>query len=63
MIAAVGSSFPEISSVVLAIVLFAFMRTQMVIGRAEAWILLALYAGFVVWMGLETAGSADSLPW
>lgn len=38
------------------ILLFTFMRTQMVLGRREAVALLGFYGLFVVWMGLETIG-------
>ena len=48
---------------VLTIVLFAFMRTKLRLGRKEAWMLLGLYVGFVVWMALETAGVAGMMPW
>lgn len=38
------------------IVLFTFLRTQMVLTRAEGWILLGLYGLFVTWMVLESLG-------
>lgn len=38
------------------IVLFAMLRTRLVLARWEAWTLLALYAVFVGWMVLETVG-------
>lgn len=38
------------------IVLFAFLRTDMVLSRREGWALLALYALFVLWMVLESFG-------
>lgn len=88
VVAAVGSSFPELSSAVLAtllhddfglgvaamagsaifnitvipaasasavltlvtILLFAFMRTRLVLSKPEAVTLLVLYAGFVGWI-------------
>lgn len=48
---------------VLTIVLFAFMRTKLRLGKKEAWMLLGLYLGFVLWMALETAGVAGLMPW
>ncbi len=47
---------------VLTVLLFAFMRTRLVISRLEAWTLLLLYAGFVGWMALETTGVTGLLP-
>ena len=38
------------------ILLFLFMRTRMILSRFESWLLLAVYVGFVVWMGLESFG-------
>jgi len=38
------------------IVLFAALRTRVQLSRREAVLLLGLYAGFVVWLGLESAG-------
>ncbi len=40
----------------VTIVLFAMLRTRLVLARWEAWALLALYALFVGWMVLETIG-------
>jgi len=48
---------------VLTIILFAFMRTELRIGNREAWMLLGLYGGFVVWMALETIGVLPLPPW
>lgn len=48
---------------VMTIVLFAFMRTELRIGNREAWMLLGLYVGFVVWMALETVGVVPLPPW
>ncbi|MFB6262550.1 MAG: sodium:calcium antiporter [Bradymonadaceae bacterium] len=41
------------------IVLFLMMRTSLILSRAEAWWLLAIYCVFVVWMGVETFGVVD----
>lgn len=38
------------------IVLFALLRTGLVLKKAECWVLLGLYGGFVGWMALETLG-------
>ena len=38
------------------IALFATLRTEMELTRREAELLMALYAGFVLWMALETLG-------
>ncbi|MBT8489238.1 MAG: sodium:calcium antiporter [Gemmatimonadetes bacterium] len=38
------------------VVLFTFLRTSLELSRAEGWVLLTLYAAFVVWLALETTG-------
>ena len=38
------------------IILFAMMRTHLMLSRAECWVLMLLYVAFVAWMALETAG-------
>lgn len=38
------------------VVLFTALRTDLSLKRWEGWLLLGLYAAFVVWLGLETAG-------
>ena len=38
------------------IVLFAFMRTGLTLQKRESVVLLGLYAGFIIWMFLETFG-------
>jgi len=38
------------------IILFAMMRTDLTLSRAECVVLLVLYGVFVAWMVLETAG-------
>lgn len=40
----------------VTIVLFAMLRTRLVLVRWEAWLLVALYVAFVGWMVLETLG-------
>jgi cation:H+ antiporter len=47
---------------VATIALFLVMRTHMVLSRPEAVALLMLYAGFVVWMGLENFAVVDWVP-
>jgi cation:H+ antiporter len=44
------------------VALFLVMRTHMVLSRAEAWVLLALYLVFLAWMALETLGTLDLVP-
>jgi len=38
------------------IVLFAMLRTNLVLSKGECWILLGLYIAFIAWMVLETFG-------
>jgi cation:H+ antiporter len=47
---------------VATIALFLMMRTRMVLSRAESWLLLGLYAGFVAWMGAESFALVDWVP-
>ena len=47
---------------VATIALFLMMRTRMVLSRVESVLLLALYVGFVLWIGLETFGAVDLVP-
>lgn len=44
------------------LLLFSFMRTDMILGRGESWGLIVLYALFLIWMGLENFGVIDSIP-
>lgn len=44
------------------LVLFSFMRTNMILGRRESVALIVLYIIFLVWMGLENFGVIDSIP-
>jgi cation:H+ antiporter len=43
------------------VVLFTALRTDLSLSRWEGWLLLGLYAAFVVWLGLETAGVTTML--
>jgi cation:H+ antiporter len=43
------------------IVLFAMLRTGMILSRNECGLLLMLYVGFVFWVALETAGITSAL--
>lgn len=43
------------------VVLFTALRTDLQLGRLEGWLLLSLYAAFVAWLGLETAGVTSVL--
>lgn len=43
------------------VVLFTALRTDLRLGRLEGWLLLSLYAAFVAWLGLETAGVTSVL--
>lgn len=42
--------------------LFLMMRTHMLVSRWEAWLLLAIYLAFVVWIGAESFGVIDTVP-
>ncbi|WP_136247540.1 sodium:calcium antiporter [Halomonas borealis] len=44
------------------VALFLMMRTGMVLTKPECGALLALYAGFLVWVSLETFGMLDWVP-
>ena len=44
------------------LVVFLMMRTHLLVSRREAWVLLGLYAVFVVWVGVETFGGVDFVP-
>lgn len=58
-----GVAVPLIGFLTLAtIVLFAQLRTGLVLSRVESWILLATYGVFVVWMVLEQVGVLGLLP-
>ena len=41
------------------VVLFLMMRTRLILSRVESLILLVFYAGFVVWIGLESVAVVD----
>ncbi len=47
---------------VATLLLFLFMRTDMVLSRREGWALLGLYAAFVLWISLESTGVIDTVP-
>lgn len=54
---------PLMGALTLAtLLLFSFMRTDMILGRAESMALIALYLLFLVWMALENFGVIDSIP-
>lgn len=44
------------------IVLFAFLRTGLYLKVWESWLLLLLYAIFIIWMGLENFNLVDWVP-
>lgn len=44
------------------LMLFSFMRTNMVLGQKECIALLVMYVVFLLWMGLENFGVIDSIP-
>ncbi|MDZ7720401.1 MAG: sodium:calcium antiporter [Balneolaceae bacterium] len=44
------------------LMLFSFMRTNMILGRKESFILIIFYILFLVWMGLENFSVIDSIP-
>ena len=47
---------------VATIALFLMMRTRMLLSRSESAFLLVLYAGFVLWMGVESFALVDWVP-
>ncbi|MEM1032623.1 MAG: sodium:calcium antiporter [Myxococcota bacterium] len=47
---------------VATLVLFLAMRTEMRLSVREAWLLLAMYVGFVVWVSLESTAVIDTVP-
>jgi len=54
---------PLMGALTLAtLVLFSFMRTNMILGRRESVALIVLYLIFLCWMGLENFGVIDSIP-
>ncbi|SMO58536.1 sodium:calcium antiporter [Fodinibius sediminis] len=44
------------------LLLFSFMRTNMILGRRESVALIVTYLLFLLWMGLENFGILDSIP-
>ncbi|MEA3642341.1 MAG: sodium:calcium antiporter [Lamprobacter sp.] len=57
-----AAAAPMMAALTLAtIVLFAMLRTGMVLSRSECRLLIALYLGFVLWIGLETLGITSAL--
>jgi cation:H+ antiporter len=48
--------------VAATIVLFTVIRTDLALTDHEAYALLGLYAAFVAWLALETAGVTDLIP-
>ncbi len=44
------------------LLLFSFMRTDMILGRSESVVLIVCYALFLLWMGLENFDVIDSIP-
>lgn len=54
---------PLMGALTLAtLLLFSFMRTNMILGRKESLALIVLYLLFLLWMGLENFGVIDSIP-
>jgi len=47
---------------VATLIFFSFMRTGMILSRAESMWLIFIYALFLIWMGLENFGVIDSIP-
>jgi cation:H+ antiporter len=57
-----AAAAPMMAALTLAtIVLFAMLRTEMALSRTECRLLLVLDLGFVLWIGLETAGITSTL--
>jgi len=44
------------------LLLFSMMRTDMILSRSESYVLLLVYALFLLWMALENFGVIDSIP-
>jgi cation:H+ antiporter len=44
------------------LLLFSFMRTDMILGRHESMALIVVYVLFLLWMGLENFAVIDSIP-
>ena len=44
------------------LLLFSFMRTDMILGRYESMALIVMYVLFLLWMGLENFAVIDSIP-
>lgn len=54
---------PLMGALTLAtLLLFGFLRTNMILGRRESLVLILLYVLFLIWMGLENFGVIDSIP-
>lgn len=54
---------PLMGALTLAtLLLFSFMRTNMILGRKESVALVILYVLFLLWMGLENFEVIDSIP-
>ncbi|PEN14895.1 sodium:calcium antiporter [Longibacter salinarum] len=47
---------------VATVIVFLMMRTNLVLTRPEAWILIGLYTLFIVWMCVETFDVVDLVP-
>lgn len=47
---------------IATVALFLMMRTHMILSRFESWLLLAIYAVFVIWIGLESFAVVDLVP-
>ncbi|MDZ7682762.1 MAG: sodium:calcium antiporter [Fodinibius sp.] len=44
------------------LLLFSFLRTDMILDRGESWTLIVVYLLFLLWMGLENFAIIDSIP-
>ncbi|MFB6346561.1 MAG: sodium:calcium antiporter [bacterium] len=44
------------------LLLFSFMRTDMILSEFESILLLVFYGSFILWMGLENFGLVDTIP-
>ncbi|MDZ7692252.1 MAG: sodium:calcium antiporter [Balneolaceae bacterium] len=54
---------PLMGALTLAtLLLFGFLRTDMILDRVESLVLIVLYVLFLIWMGLENFGVIDSIP-
>ena len=47
---------------IATLVVLLMMRNQMMLSKQDAWVLIAFYFFFVIWMSIETFGAVDLIP-